>query len=185
MEFSSSSDFSRHTSRSVPDRRSRSDNLFDDIEDDDDRSVISQSPYFTQPTQIVEQPTLKKPPVAMSSPRSIVEVPASSPFKPQSTLSKGGRLANFMAPAGTAFKAPIRQPVKREYIMISDDELDNPTYSRDDSSDDGKPARGDIRPSSFRPKGSKMFHGAATAERLDLQAVRIFFFERARLNLFI
>ncbi|KAK0731776.1 SNF2 family N-terminal domain-containing protein [Lasiosphaeris hirsuta] len=131
-------------------------------ESDGELSIVSQSPYFTQPTQIVERPTLRQIPI-ISSPQSIVEVPASSPFKPQSALRNGGRLANLMAPAGTNFKAPVQNKptatvkagVKRDFIMISDDELDTPTYAGGDSSDDGKPTRGDIRPSSFRPKGSK------------------------------
>ncbi|KAK3341740.1 SNF2 family N-terminal domain-containing protein [Lasiosphaeria hispida] len=137
---------------------------------DGELSIVSQSPYFTQPTQIVERPTLKPQSSIESSPRSIIEVPASSPFKPQSALRNGGRLANLMAPAGTNFKAPAQKPaqkpsqklavtvkagVKRDFIMISDDELNTPTYAGDDSSDDGKPARGNIQPSSFRPKEPK------------------------------
>ncbi len=58
---------------------------------------------------------------------------------------RAGRLANIMAPAGTAFRSPAAQAAaakKPETILIpdSDDELDVPTYA--DSSDDGQPARG-------------------------------------------
>ncbi|KAL2022681.1 hypothetical protein VTK56DRAFT_4762 [Thermocarpiscus australiensis] len=136
---------------------------------DDELSVISQSPYFTQPTQIVDRPTSKPQPVATSSPKSIVEVPASSPFRAPNLPQRAGRLANLMAPAGTAFRAPARHPVpvpksaqKREFIMISDDELDAPIYAGDDSSDgDKQPARGDIRPSSFRRKEPSPSNSAA------------------------
>jgi SWI/SNF-related matrix-associated actin-dependent regulator 1 of chromatin subfamily A len=140
------------------------------LEDDDDElSVVAQSPYFTQPTQVVERPNPRLPPPATSSPRSVVEVPASSPFRPQALQQRGGRIANLMAPAGTAFRSPARQPVaitktapKREFIMISDDELDAPIYAGGDSSDDDeRPSRGDIRPSSFRPKEPKTAGGPA------------------------
>jgi SWI/SNF-related matrix-associated actin-dependent regulator 1 of chromatin subfamily A len=136
-------------------------------DDDDELNVVAQSPYFTQATQVVERPTSKKPPpVASSSPKSIVEVPASSPFRPQA-LQQRGRLANLMAPAGTAFRAPARQTLpitqsapKRDFIMISDDELNAPIYAGGDSSDDNEqPSRGDIRPSSFQPKEPKASMG--------------------------
>jgi SWI/SNF-related matrix-associated actin-dependent regulator 1 of chromatin subfamily A len=137
-----------------------------DDDDDDELNVVAQSPYFTQATQVVERPTSKKlPPVASSSPKSIVEVPASSPFRPQA-LQQRGRLANLMAPAGTTFRAPARQTLpitksapKRDFIMISDDELNAPIYAGGDSSDDNEPSRGDIRPSSFQPKEPKASMG--------------------------
>ncbi|KAK4129538.1 hypothetical protein N657DRAFT_652897 [Parathielavia appendiculata] len=155
MEFSSSPPAS-HRRLHIP------------LEDDDDElSVVAQSPYFTQPTQVVERLNPRKPPPATSSPKSIVEVPASSPFRPQAAQQRGGRLASLMAPAGTTFRAPARQPFaiaktapKREFIMISDDELDAPIYAGGDSSDDDEqPSRGDIRPSSFRPKEPKTTSG--------------------------
>lgn len=148
---------------------------FEEIEDDE-LSVVEQSPYFTQPTQVVENPTSRPLPVASSSPKSIVEVPASSPFRPQALLQRPGRLATVMAPAGTVFRAPTRQPVplqksapKREYIMISDDELDAPIYAGGDSSDDDtQPSRGDIRPSSFRRKEPSTSN-ATTREGIQIQ----------------
>jgi SWI/SNF-related matrix-associated actin-dependent regulator 1 of chromatin subfamily A len=76
-----------------------------------------------------------------------------------------------MAPAGTAFRAPARQTLaitktapKREFVMISDDELDAPIYAGGDSSDDDEPSRGDIRPSSFQPKESKTSNSAAGSQ---------------------
>jgi SWI/SNF-related matrix-associated actin-dependent regulator 1 of chromatin subfamily A len=170
MTFSSSPAFAGRASAAILDSP-RYGNLSDAIEDDDKLSIVSQSPYFTQPTQIVERTTLK-PAVAStaSSPRSIVEVPASSPFKPLSALRTGGRLASVMAPAGTTFRAPpkvqqqttrkisaVERGLKRpvDVIMISDDELDNLTYKKVDSSGDERPGRGDIKPSSFRPKEPK------------------------------
>lgn len=140
--------------------------------DEDEDEIVAQSPYFTQPTQVVERPS-SRPPVATSSPRSIVEVPASSPFRPQALQQRGGRLANLMAPAGTTFRAPARQvlPIqktapKREFIMISDDELDAPIYAGGDSSDDDlQPSRGDIRPSSFRPREPTTMNRATAAQQ--------------------
>lgn len=135
----------------------------DFVEDEQDTLLTtSKSPYFTQPTQIVDRPTLKPKAPRAPSPDPIVEVPASSPFRPHSALANGGRLANAMAPAGTAFRAPARVAtdgsLKRSIIMISDDELDTPTYKRGDSSDaeNGRSARGDIRPSSFQAKKQKL-----------------------------
>ncbi|KAK3942710.1 ATP-dependent helicase fft2 [Diplogelasinospora grovesii] len=172
----------------VSSNKKRSQDIFDldDIDDDDEDellSIVAKSPYFTQPTQIVTQPTqivdrtILKPRGVTAASRSssklvsrssspassLVEIPASSPFK-QPAPRLGGRLANLMAPAGTAFRAPIRPaaaakastskaPAKADYIMISDDELDAPIYAGGDSSDDEtQTMRGDIRPSSFKRK---------------------------------
>ncbi|KAK4162133.1 ATP-dependent helicase fft2 [Cladorrhinum sp. PSN259] len=123
--------------------------------DDDDVSIIAESPYFTQATQIVDRPIINPRSAATSSPRSIIEVPASSPMsRPQPPTAKPvNRIVGLMAPAGTTFRPPAAQ--KRDFIMISDDELDKaPAYSKkDDSSDDDtQPSRGDIRPSSFMRK---------------------------------
>ncbi|KAK4447609.1 ATP-dependent helicase fft2 [Podospora aff. communis PSN243] len=163
MAFYSSPAFGGRTSSAILENP-RNANLSDDIEDDDELSIVSQSPYFTQPTQIVQRTTLKPTAESIaSSPRSIIEVPASSPFQPQSART-GGRLASIMAPAGTAYRGPPQLPTRKisavergvkrpiDVVMISDDELDAPAYKRVDSSGDERPARGDIKPSSFRPK---------------------------------
>ncbi|KAI0023040.1 SNF2 family N-terminal domain-containing protein [Xylariomycetidae sp. FL0641] len=126
----------------------------------------------TQPTQIVRPPTLREPssPGLPSSPSSAVEVPASSPFQPRSQsrpsvlMNKGSiasdRVRAMMAPAGTSFRSPVARPpskpkpeVKRDYLEISDDDLDK-GYKHQDSSDDQLPMRGDIRPSSFTKKST-------------------------------
>ncbi|CAK7217763.1 DNA-dependent ATPase fun30 [Sporothrix eucalyptigena] len=173
----------------------------EDEEDDEDELAgvggLINSPYFTQPTQavtqLVTQPTqlLKKPPTTLGSglkpldnvpinipssspPRSIIEVPASSPFQPSpkpkvapapassSSIVAKGRLASLMAPAGTAYRSPAdRIPPKLAppasmivHDLDNEDDdhaLDN-IISIDDSSDDDndRRRRGDIRPSSFR-----------------------------------
>lgn len=166
-----------------------------EIEDEDldelVHSIPDSSPYFTQPTQIVNrttqptqivnratQPTQvvelrttlqrSSPPIP-DTPGSVIEVPASSPFRSlsqrkrpgvfmQSQAAKTGRLASMMAPAGTAFQAPAgslpRRPqpaIKRQYLSSrnSDDDLAN-DYKRQDSSDDDEtPMRGEIKPSAF------------------------------------
>ncbi len=133
----------------------------DEIEDEDELSLVETSPYFTQATQIATgPPTLKREqPAARPAlrPSSPIEVPASSPLpKPSPILPlRAGRLANAMAPAGTAFRSPAvhkslqnPQPI---YVPDSDDdEIAVPTYV--DSSDDGQPSRGDIQPTSFKRK---------------------------------
>ncbi|KAI9171990.1 ATP-dependent helicase fft2 [Paramyrothecium foliicola] len=93
----------------------------------------------TQPTQILSKPTLGS--LEPSSPPSVVEVPASSPFQSPKPKPLGSRLA----PVGTFFRPPPRpQPtaVKKrpapEPITISDDE------------ETLTPPRGDIRPTNFR-----------------------------------
>lgn len=85
-----------------------------------------------------------------------------------------------MAPAGTAFKAPAlkalsvtKTATKRDFIMISDDELDAPIYAGGDSSDDDEPSRGDIRPSSFRPKEPKISVTAAVSQLRNRKLVSI------------
>ncbi|KAI1648076.1 SNF2 family N-terminal domain-containing protein [Daldinia loculata] len=152
-----------------------------EIDDDDDIDELANdgvSPYFTQPTQIVNRatqptqivnraPQLPSSPLVPDTPRATIEVPASSPFqaesqaKPSDVLIKksgvASRVGSLMAPAGTSFRPPTMQkpPQKaggpmgrRDYIDISDDDLLE-DYKKQDSSDDDTPTRGDIRPSSF------------------------------------
>lgn len=141
-----------------------------DDEDEEDEDELADSPYFTQPTQLLTQPTqILKPstslkrtvtrsddPIALSSvtssspPRSIVEVPASSPF--QSPQLPAGRLASLMAPAGTAFRSPAAPPAKPKLPLSSDkDDFDGVMCIDDSSEDDShNNSRGDIQPSSFR-----------------------------------
>lgn len=91
----------------------------------------------TQPTQILGRPTPTLLDVP-SSPPSVIEVPASSPFQQPAKRPTGSRLA----PAGTLFRPPPRQNLKRpapEPIdLISDDE------------DDLTSPRGDIKPTTFK-----------------------------------
>lgn len=91
----------------------------------------------TQPTQVLPQPQLMR----SSSPVSIVEVPASSPFQQPLKRPLGSRLA----PPGTIFRPPPKPttPAKRpaaDPIEISDDE----------DEDGFTPPRGDIRPTTFK-----------------------------------
>lgn len=164
MEFSSSPQASRRFARTIsgsPAKSTYSDSIVDDY--DDDLRTVAQSPYFaTQPTQILERPTLGARPAIPSSPQPAVEVevPASSPFKAQSAAAQSTRpLALKMAPAGTTFRNPSRQAAEiarpRDAVNIPDYKLNAPIYVIDDDSDDQGPARGDIRPSSFRPKEPK------------------------------
>ncbi|OTB02336.1 hypothetical protein M426DRAFT_13637 [Hypoxylon sp. CI-4A] len=166
-------------------RASGSGAAYIEIDDDDadelaDDKVPCSSPYFTQPTQIVNratQPTqivnrktLKQPssPLVPNTPGTIIEVPASSPFQDKSQArpssdrkpSMGSKVGSLMAPAGTSFKPPAMRTDqarskasngRKGYLEISDDELLE-DYKKRDSSDDDTPIRGDIRPSSFLKK---------------------------------
>lgn len=110
--------------------------------------------YTTQPTQIAValQPKIGDTvsqnssivQVAASSPGSI---PLSSPARASDTKWQGGKLANLMAPAGTAYRPPVGV-VKTTAVDISDDE--GPTY-RGGSSDEepSKSLKGDIKASTF------------------------------------
>ncbi|KAK8050258.1 hypothetical protein PG994_011988 [Apiospora phragmitis] len=124
-----------------------------DIEDEDfdelAENIPCSSPYFTQPTQIISRPnaanatqptqivdrkpTLHRSSPAPTSPGTVVEVPASSPFQnvrpavkasvyrasPPVTsvrpavkpaVKAAARVGSLMAPAGTAFRSPALLP---------------------------------------------------------------------------
>ncbi|KAI9660176.1 MAG: hypothetical protein M1829_006512 [Trizodia sp. TS-e1964] len=110
----------------------------------------SSSPHFTQPTQLLRNLS----PRLDSDTSSVIQVPASSPPRPLGANDKRS-FANTMAPAATAFRAPIGVQQTRPkpiVIDISDDE--GPTYAGD-SSDDNLDAtkKVDIRPSVFSNTG--------------------------------
>lgn len=114
----------------------------------------SSAVHHTQATQLVNRTSLKpKLPLLPSSPRSVVEVPASPGVQRSSNLPPKPKLPLAIAPAGTAFRNPLAAAPskKRAYIDISDDDLRRPTFA-DSSSDDDGPARGTIQPSSFVSK---------------------------------
>ncbi|RGP75004.1 hypothetical protein FLONG3_5872 [Fusarium longipes] len=105
-------------------------------------SAFLRDPQTTQPTQVLQKPTLA--PMRSSSPASsIIEVPASSPFQ---QAKKPTPLGNRLAPAGTVFRPPQRtfpsmtnkRPAQEPISLLSDDE------------DDLTPPRGDIRPTTFK-----------------------------------
>ncbi|KAB5551123.1 SNF2 family N-terminal domain-containing protein, partial [Coniochaeta sp. 2T2.1] len=138
-----------------------------DNDSDDELPTGKKSSYFTQPTQIIPrsspayqtQPTQIIPKSSPSSPRSVVEVPASPGVQRNTTSAPARKLPLAIAPAGTAFRNPVRpaapvalpQAKKRAFIDISDEDLPQPVFI-DDSSDDDTPARGSIKPSSFISK---------------------------------
>ena len=104
--------------------------------------AVLRNDHTTQPTQVLSRPTL-----CPSSPASVVEVPASSPFQPTKRPSLGSKIA----PAGTAFRPPPRplpvrvSPPKRpatEFVEVSSDE--------DDDDDIAEASRADIRPTTFK-----------------------------------
>ncbi|ORY66195.1 SNF2 family N-terminal domain-containing protein [Pseudomassariella vexata] len=179
--------------------------------DDDDLDELADiipcsSPYFMQPTQIIDQATQptqiverrttlqrSSPPVP-ETPTSIVEVPASSPFRSMSprashslnqnqlsaikTQPHGAKtgglgtrgLASLMAPAGTAFRAPFApqpqraQTVFKGPLLNTSDDDLAKYYKREDSSGDETPMRGDIRPSSFVRKQQSVAGSGASLQ---------------------
>ena len=118
--------------------------------------------YVTQPTQIVRKATPGQGNIGRKP--SVVQVAVSSPARnlsvgpAASENSEGGRLANSMAPAGTAFQVPkgVTKTPAAPIVDISDDEPVFRGASSDNDSDSGR--RADIRPSTFTHSGQK--HGS-------------------------
>ncbi|KAI9834721.1 MAG: hypothetical protein M1819_002806 [Sarea resinae] len=139
-------------------------------------TILSSPAYVTQPTQIIDKPA--QTPDSTTRKSSVVQVAASSPFRPADTTqttvtapttSSGGILANAMAPAGTAFRPPFgirRAPPKQPVIDISDD--DGPTYHADSSSDDADTSKtADIKPSTFAKGGRTISGGDGATDRIE------------------
>ncbi len=126
--------------------------------------------HITQPTQIISKVTPGLNSVGQK--HSILQVAASSPTRPSIpqtptpavSYRPGGKLANVMAPAGTAFRLPMGVAKPPPFIDISDDE--GPIY-RGGSSDEESQRnhRADIKPSTFVSSAQK-FPGADTINQL-------------------
>ncbi|XP_044714847.1 type III restriction enzyme, res subunit domain-containing protein [Hirsutella rhossiliensis] len=117
-------------------------------------------PDSTQPTQILSRPTLHYPPEP-SSPATVVEVPASSPFQ----RKEAPRLGLRLAPAGTVFRPPVaamapKRPPTEPINLISDDE------------DGLAPSRADIRPTTFKAQMAAFAYNPATEERETKKKLR-------------
>lgn len=95
----------------------------------------------TQATQIPSRPTLT--PFGSSSPASVVEVPASSPFQQPPQLAK---LGSRLAPAGTLFRPPPRQ----NNLPVSKRRTPEPISLLSDDDESLTPPRGNIRPTTFK-----------------------------------
>ncbi|KAG5952264.1 hypothetical protein E4U53_001279 [Claviceps sorghi] len=122
----------------------------------------SREPDVTQPTQILNKPGLGLLDPS-SSPASIIEVPASSPFQKRKEPSTFGSL---LAPRGTLFRPPSRpspsatktkRPAENSVYLVSDDE------------EDSSPPRGDIQPTSFKAKVAEFTYNPTSEE----QAVKV------------
>jgi len=137
--------------------------------------------YQTQPTQIIDQSAAPRssPP---ATPKTIVQVPASSPFTGRDSVVKTSynvadkpvqnaislprkNLAMSMAPAGTAYRAPHgivkKAPPPKTVITIDDDsEDDGPKFQGGSSSDDDEAlSRANINPTSFTLKSAQSSFG--------------------------
>ena len=111
--------------------------------------------HLTQPTQLVDDPR-----ASTTTSGSVVQVAASSPPGPTSTMNSsphrpspqrasGAPLASAMAPPGTQFRAPASAgPAKRPPVVNQED--DGPTYRGGSSDDDVRgPSNMDIKPAQF------------------------------------
>lgn len=105
-------------------------------------TFLGKGDHITQPTQILSRQSQSQN-IASSSPASVVEVPASSPFQKR----EPPKFASRLAPAGTVFRPPakprptpitMKRPAPEPISLLSDDE------------DDIDPPRGDIRPTDFK-----------------------------------
>jgi SWI/SNF-related matrix-associated actin-dependent regulator 1 of chromatin subfamily A len=130
--------------------------------------------FETQPTQIIDR-SAPAPTPLLSSPMPAnkhIQVPASSPFNantgrredrlrsptPVKTASPLRNLASAMAPAGTAYKAPVgiskKPAVAKKKIINLDSDDEGPSYVGD-SSDEDTLSSANIKPSTFAPKLSQ------------------------------
>ena len=112
----------------------------------------------TQPTQVLGRTTLES-----SSPPSVIEVPASSPFQQP---AKRPTLGSRLAPAGTLFRPPPnvnKRPASDPIDLISDDDDDDLT-----------PPRGDIRPTTFKAHVTSFVYNAEAdgKEKAQRQKIR-------------
>ncbi|KOS20928.1 ATP-dependent helicase fft2 [Escovopsis weberi] len=143
----------------------------------------------TQPTQVLSRPplTLEQP----SSPASVIEVPASSPFQPP---KQAARIGSRLAPAGTLFRPPTRPapPAAKagaspELICLESDDDDDDNDDDDDDDDDddhGKNVkddkknlmapRGDIRPTTFKAQMAAFKYRPADDKEMSAKLRQIF-----------
>ncbi|KAL8671993.1 MAG: hypothetical protein Q9168_003529 [Polycauliona sp. 1 TL-2023] len=119
---------------------------------------LSRSPtppqHITQPTQLLNRST---PSSNGTRPQSVVQVAASSPLSKPTAPSPSAairrpvpKLANRMAPPGTAFRPPIGLPSQTQVVDVSSDEDEvriNRAVSSDEESQSCRNA--DIKPSKF------------------------------------
>ncbi|QSZ35337.1 hypothetical protein DSL72_008207 [Monilinia vaccinii-corymbosi] len=111
--------------------------------------------FETRATQIIDRSKSMAYLQSSSPTTNDVQVPASSPLRQSPTPRKN--LASAMAPAGTAYRAPVgvtRKPIapaRKTINLESDDE--GPSFV-EVSSDDDERAKADIKPSTFVPKSA-------------------------------
>ena len=142
--------------------------------------ISSPLAHVTQPTQVISKVT----PGHHDSSQSIVQVAASSPMRASNTASPtpskhhfnvhpGGRIANMMAPAGTAFRPPPgiakAPPVPARKTPpvheISDDDV--PLYNDSSEENSQTTQKADIKPSEFIQSAQKSF-GMDAAKKGEL-----------------
>ncbi|KAF4631527.1 hypothetical protein G7Y89_g6611 [Cudoniella acicularis] len=169
-------------------------NSEDDSGDDLFADYVPDTPkhgYETQPTQIIDRtaPPISRP---LTSPNTIVQVPASSPLEgrdsqlpepepeptptptPASTSKSENRLppprnlASIMAPAGTTYKPPHgiiskTSSAKAVINLVDSDEDDGPKFQGGSSdSDDDGMSKANMKPTYFAPRSAETSFGASS-----------------------
>ena len=110
--------------------------------------------YHTQPTQLIARcPPSES---TLSTPKTTVQVAASSPTQgPSSMPIRRPMLASAMAPAGTAFRAPVpgkEAPKAKPPVVYDVSDDDGPRYAGGSSDSDMNIRKNDIKTSSFGKK---------------------------------
>ena len=127
------------------------------------------SPYYTQPTQILETPVADR--RSTTPMQSNVQVVASSP--PSVPSPAPPRLQTLVAPPGTAYRPPGGTGVKatsgqRQFSQVDLNDL--PERESSDEEDDAVRSRADIKPTTFTSGGRPESFGSSFFQRFTYSA---------------
>lgn len=127
------------------------------------------SPYYTQPTQILETPLANR--RSTTPTQHNVQVVASSP--PSVSSPAPPRLTSLLAPPGTAYRAPLGTNVRttsgqRQFSQVDLDDL--PDRDTSDEEDDAVRLRADIKPTKFTSGGRPDGFGGSFLQKFGYSA---------------